>query len=395
MLIIQHETYKTLSAVYKSSPLLLETASIIWYDDNHNKNTLSNYSERQKKPDFHYYQSDMEQKEKRKMKIVKKISLWLVSMLTTAALVEAVGLGFVHLIGGPDLIKSLSAWSNKSEKLLTPVLVEKTEENNYSNGLENLYVRGIVDNVSYSLSEENEKAVLFFCDMDVDQSVIFFNKDGMTDLSTGSFLSVYQLPENETSKLKNTIGLIDLGKLMENDDAAELSKMILNTDEEPVIQINSYSISDNYIITPAEITVSGQNGNVLGKFEFSTGGNIIKSDNAFVNYGSKTYLDGDFKAVSSGERKVDKIAKQTAENMDFSSGDQYTGKKIIGIGSYTMIHSENTGEWGEVAVVKYSFLRSFILFFSVIGGILTVILLVFFHLNDKKALQSDSSYDNV
>ena len=46
--------------------------------------------------------------------------------------------------------------------MLTPVRVEKTEENNYANGLESLYVRGIVDNVSYNLAEESDaKHALF------------------------------------------------------------------------------------------------------------------------------------------------------------------------------------------------------------------------------------------
>ena len=320
------------------------------------------------------------------MKIVKRISMWLVLMLITAVFVEAIGLGFLHLVGGPELVKSLYGWSKKSEKMLTPVRVEKTEENNYANGLESLYVRGIVDNVSYNLAEESDAkhALLFFCDIDVDQSIIYFNKNGMSELSAGTFMPVYEKHENGDGKLKNTLGLIDLGKLMKNDGAADFRELVENMDEEPVIQINSYSINDNYIITPAEITVSGQNGNVLGKYEFPVGGNIIKNAAAFANYGNKTNLHDDFKAASSGERKVDKLAKQTAEKLDFSSGDQWNDKKIIGIGSYTVIHSENTGEWGEVAVVKHSFLRSFILYFSVIGGILTIIFLVFTHLRDKK-----------
>jgi hypothetical protein len=324
------------------------------------------------------------------MKKIKRFAIWLALVIVIAVLTEAAGLAVVNLVGGPTLLDPLRNWAKNAEKLTTPVLVEKTEENNYSNGLEDLYVRPILSNLRFNTSEETDTKFteLFFGNIDVDQSLIFYNKDGMNPLSTGIFLSAYQLPEGDENKIKNTLGVIDVNKFIQNDCAKDILEILENTDEEPTVQINAYSIDENYFITPAEITLSDKNGNVLGKFECSADGTIVKNDRTFVH--SKTFVHNDtdllnkLKTAYLGERQVDKLAAKAASEHDFSNGDTHREIKKPGLGNLTMIYSENSGDWGEVAVLRFSFVKSFFIYFSALNAVMTIIFLIVCAARDKK-----------
>ena len=326
------------------------------------------------------------------MKKIKRFSIWLALVILIAILTEAVGLLAVNLVGGPTLLDPLKNWSGKAERLTTPVLVEKTEENKYSNGLEVLYVRPIVSNLRFNTSEEMETKFteLVFGNIDVDQSLIFYNKDGMNALSTGIFLSAYQLPEGDDNKIKNTLGVIDVNKFIQNDCAKDILEILKNTDGDPTVQINAYSIDENYFITPAEITLSDQNGNVLGKFECSADGTIVKNDRTFVH--SDTDLLNRLKTAYLGERQVDKLAEKAASEHDFSNGDTNREIKKPGIGNLTLIYSENTGDWGEVAVLRFSFIKSFFIYFSALNAVMTVIFLIVCASKDRK--NASAAYQN-
>ena len=318
------------------------------------------------------------------MKKIKRFAIWLALVIVIAVLTEAAGLAVVNLVGAPLLMDPLKGWAKKAEMLTTPVLVEKTEENKFKNGLEVLYVRPVVGNLRFSTTEETDTLVskLLFSNIDVDQSIIFFNKDGMNDFSTGIFASVYQLPEGDDNKLNNTLGVIDINRFIQNDCAKEILEMLKKADEEPTVQINSYSIGENYFITPAEITLSDKNGNVLGKFECTADGTIVKNDRTFLH--SNSDLLNKLKTAYLGERAADRIAEKTASEYDFSNGDTNHKSKKPGIGEYTIIYSENAGNWGEVTVLRFSFAKVFFIWFSALNAVMTVIFLIVCSARDKK-----------
>lgn len=320
------------------------------------------------------------------MKILKRFLIWLAAMLLT---VFAVNAAAVLVLREPvdNLERAMSGYSRRGDSMIAPVLKEEREESE-ANGLFGLVLRSLLSNCR--IRNENSFAYNFlFMDFTVDQSTIFFDENGMNELSTGIFAPVYTDTGISLPHIKETFGVVDIEEFCKLGCASEVYE-ILEKEEGVSIRLDSYAVS-GFMVKPAAFTLLDSSGNGIKSFECPCDGEIIKSENCYIyddlydKEHSSYSVYAKMKDAYLGERKSDRIAEELVEKADFSQNEQMDTKRSYGFATITSKHVETIDGYAEVSVLRFCYIKGVILDSAVLGAVLTVILLIGWRKKDRRS----------
>ena len=330
------------------------------------------------------------------MKKLKRTILWLVFMAVILFIVNLTGILIVRAIGVKMMEGAMVGYSVKENQMLHPVPREPDEKNR-TNGLSGMTFVTLLDN---SRIRNNDKwwSVLMFLNMDIDQSTVFFDEDGMTELSSGIFDVVYEDNGETMDYFRYPIGVIDVNELIKNDCSSEIYDLLEKNDEVSV-RLDSYSLDSSYIVHPASITILDSNGAELGKYDIPCSGDIVSRENIFIKHDWNCKRDSDYSLYKKimdarlGQRKSDKIAKELVDKADFSQSKQRYTKRSYGLATITSKHVETTDGQAMVCVQRFHFYKGVLLYTILFGGIMTLIFVLVCRSKDKKK-ELAGSYQN-
>ena len=290
------------------------------------------------------------------MKIIKRAVLWLSIMLVLELLINAVGAFIVKRVGAENLINSMSGYSKRTEMILHPTFRE--ENDGKANGLSGLAVRTILsDGRLYNHTKFGYN--FLFLNFTMEQSVVFFDKDGTTQVSSGIFNIAYEDRGSKTDYIKFPVGIIDVKELCAQSNAEELYSA-LEKKQYDSIRLDEYSVDEDYIVRPKKMTLLDPDKNAIQSFEFPCEGEIIKDDSIYVYdmiklneqmRNSSTSLCKKMKDVYDGKLKTDKTLADEQINVLKNAGYDVTrldgGKKLVLITGH---RRENFGD-GFISMV--------------------------------------------
>lgn len=300
------------------------------------------------------------------MKSTKRIAVWIALMLASAFCFNLIGTLIVKTFLGDVLMPSMVGYSSKGEQMLHPTLKEP-DETNKTNGLSALAVRALLSNIRL-VDKTNFAGNFLFLNVSIDQTVILFDKNGMSNFSKGIFANVYAAEDGESlAHIRNITGLLSVDDFCTLDCAEEVYKTLENTPS-AVIKIDSYSISD-FLIQPASFTILDSNGNTVRTFKCPCDGEVIHSDNTYIYDAYERDSDHplhDFydkmRDTYLGERTSDKVAEKLVDKIDFANGDQYVNMSGFGFGHYLGKSYEVRGDYAMISVFDINFIDGVIMY---------------------------------
>ncbi|MDO4864687.1 MAG: hypothetical protein Q4A05_11010 [Ruminococcus sp.] len=306
---------------------------------------------------------------------MKRFIIWAVLMVVVTFCVNAVGTVVVKALLADTLAASMTGYAAKGEKMLRPTPTEP-DGNSKSNGLAGLAVRELLDNTRI-LDGTSFLAGFLFMNDTIDQSVIIFDKDGMSPLSKGSFANAYADNGESLPQMKNSVGLISVDEFCKNDCAKDVFELLKKTPD-AVVKVNSYS---DFVVSPASLTVYDAGGSSVGTFECSASGNIVSADNVYVYNGNTGADESDdrlcsflkeMETVYLGERHSDRVAEKLADKVSFGSDTSYK-KSQFGLGHYTVKMYEVSGDYAMVTVIDIGFVKSVLLYVAIAAVPITLL----------------------
>ena len=310
------------------------------------------------------------------MKLLKKyLCIWAAGMLAIAFVTNLAGALVSRYFLGGILVPGMIGYSKKMTFPLQPATNEQEQK---ANGAV-MMVRTVLSDTSIS---NTGKFVYNFLMMnvDIDQSCVFLNKDGLHECSAGIFLTVVDNPEDDTvgSYLTHVIGMVDVRKLAEQDCFADLCTT-LEEHPEAVIYLNTYTVHED-ILEPGSVTVRDADGSELFTAECTCEGEPIHADNVFISpkHGVNGTVSEYFDIAMKGERKSDKTAMKLAETISFENGDMEQVKTSFGLMNVTVSRMEVMSDNAGVSTFVFYYWRGAVLYFAIFSLVLTLLLFLRF-----------------
>ena len=330
------------------------------------------------------------------MKLLKRTILWLVLMAVIVFVVDLAGTLIVNKVCVKMMEDATVGYSMKVERMLHPVPKEPDEKNK-TNGLSGFTFLSLLDNARI---RNNDKwwSIFLFLNLDVDQSTVFFDEDGMTELSSGIFAVVYEDQGGKSDYIKYAVGVIDINEFIKNECSSDIYD-ILEKNGDVSLRLDSYSIDSSFLVHPASITLLDGSGTELGKYDIPCSGDIVKGENILIQHDQSDKINSDLsfykkiKDARLGRRKADRIAEKLVDKADFSQSRQRYTKRSYGLGVITSKHVETTDGNAMVFVQRFYFYKGVILYTLLFGGIMTLIFVLVCRSKDKKK-ESAGSYQN-
>lgn len=312
------------------------------------------------------------------MRLAKRFVIWAVIMIVIVFCVNAVGTVINKFVFANIFMPSLIGYVSKSEGMIHPRYNDDPEAK--TNGLELLYMRTLLDDERIE-SNGGIISAFIFMDLKVDQSIMFFDKEGMNAFSEGIFADVYEETDDSLDHFRHTIGLIPVRDFSKFDETKELFETL---DKYPrtKLRLDSYTISD-YIVTPVKITVLDLNDSEIESFEFASTGDVINSTDVYI-YDANNSLQSEeivhnslydkLKTAYLGKRYSDKAAEKLAGKISLDS-DACVEKNGFGLGHYACKRYEIEDGKAMISIIDCRYEKS-LLIYTIIFAI-PVTLIVF------------------
>lgn len=303
----------------------------------------------------------------------KRIIIWLASMTAIILIVNTLGGFFIKFLAGDDLALSLSGYSKKVESFIHPELIENPglDKNGKrkNNGLGTLMVRSVLSDVRLSMNNSLASTIVF-ANFHMDQVGIFFDENGTNELSEGIFAAVYKEEENVWN-LRNIAGVVKVNDFCKLNGSKEIHKYTKEKDIK--IRIDSYTISDNYVITPNEITIIDSSNNEILKKSFNIEGELHKADNIYFYDCEDLYQN--MSDAYRGENKANEIARELMDTVVFNNVNQEESDYHLGLGTLTMTRVETTDNNAFVYVLRFNYIKC-VIFYAVLFGIYIIVIMI-------------------
>ncbi len=279
----------------------------------------------------------------------KRITIWCVSMLSAAFLVNLVGTLFSRFVcyNVPPMI----GYVNKCDAMFHP---QPTMDDPEYTQLGALAMRAVLDDMHIGRNV-NSLCSEMFVDVSFDQSYIFMENDTMSPLSKDSFEIVYEETEAGTDYMKHAWGVVRMREFCKLDEAKALYDE-LSEHPDAYVRLDAYTVED-FVYTPAKVTLTDGNGTEYGTFEFPVEGELQQAENLYLyngrdlNFSDKLWQAPEDNSVWAsmqtaylGERYVDRLANKYAAKPD-PGPDAPCPKRIYGIGQYAEVFT-NTSDDG-------------------------------------------------
>lgn len=320
---------------------------------------------------------------------MKKFVIWLCSMLAIVLVVNTAGGFFVKLTVGNMYYTSLQGFSKKAETLIHPEYVEPTEEKK-SNGLHGLAGRSSLSNGRLTI--ENHFLYNFlFMNIYIDESHIFMDKDGTNELSSGIFAIVFKDDNGNTidyDYLRNAAGVVNINEFCKLEGTDEIYKLL--KEQDVTIRLDSYTINENYVITPVELTVLDRDNNEILHQCYPANGEIIKASDLFFHDDTADKEHSGYSMYKKmtdayrGVTKADKIAEKLVDKAIFDGEDQRDGKSYFTFGALIMTKVEVTDNKAMITALRFNYIKGVILYTVIFGTILTVIMVLVIRAKKRK-----------
>ncbi|MBR3901544.1 MAG: hypothetical protein IKJ60_08365 [Ruminococcus sp.] len=317
---------------------------------------------------------------------MKKIIIWICSMIAIFFIVNTVGGIIVNVFFANTYTPALLGWSKRADTFIHPELQESGEKNK-TNGLHGLGTRSLICNGKFSTSN-NILTNFLFANVIIEESHIFFDKDGTNELSGGTFINVYNDTGSSLDHFQRNIGIIIVDDFCKLDGAKDFYKEIKK--KEYKFRLDSYTIGENYVITPVEITVLDKYNNEVFTKSFSSNGEVIKAENIYFNendsdtdeYGSSLAKKMD--NVYDGMEKTGKIVNSLKDKAVFDNGEQSDMDTSFGIFTVVNTNVEVIDNKAMVSAICYNYYKGVIFYTVFLGIILTVIMFAISQVQKKK-----------
>ena len=318
------------------------------------------------------------------MKWVKRIAIWLAGMLCIVLLSNVAGCIMETKFGVDILLPSLRGYSKK----MTFPVEEPQNEEEAKNLRAKLGMRATLSNDRLTNAHPTLWERLLFQDIVVDETMMFTSPDGLHDFSEGSYVPACDETVG-TVLLLQTIGLIDMEDFAQLEGVDDLIA-VLKEHPDAQVRLEAYTM-DKYHVMPVSVTVKDDaNGTVYQHIDFPASGEVIQSENCFIanDYhedGSSLILYQMLTLAKAGERATDKLAAKLIETFPYGQAGFEEEKTSYGLGSVTAQRIEILDEgYGMLTVVRFYFTKSMFLYIAVLGGIMTVIMLIVWLARDKR-----------
>lgn len=317
---------------------------------------------------------------------MKKFIIWLCSMIAIVLLVNTAGGFFVKLTLGNIMMPAYMGYSKKIDTFIHPEYVEPTEEKK-TNGLQGLAIRSVFSNGRLN-NKNNFFYNFLFMNVYIDESHIFFDSDGTNQLSSGIFANVFIDNGNIADYIRNTVGVVNINEFCKLEGTAEIYKLLKEQDVR--IRLDSYTINDNYVISPVELTVLDKNDNELLKSFFPVNGDLVKASGVYFydDISDKEHsVHSLYKKMTDayhGERKTDRIANKLIDKAVFDNGNQSEENFYFGIGTLTMTNVEVTDNKAMITALRFNYLGGVILYTIILGATLTAIMFAVSQVKKRK-----------
>lgn len=308
----------------------------------------------------------------------KKLAIWLAAMTIVFLIVNTAGTLFIRHFISDTLSKAVCGYSKRAERMLYPEKAAEGNENPERSISGLLGLRSLLnDNVI-----NNQPGFLYyflFMNFDVDETWVFFDENGMSELSSGIYARVYK-----QDALTGSFGLLNVRELCENAETKAFYN-VLEEHPEATIRLDAYTQIGN-TVKPLQLTLLDDSGSELYSAAFTnhTGDKMINTDDTFIYNGDSTNLSTSnrlyekMRIAYSGERKSDRKAAEVAAAFSFSGEDIQKDTYSYGLGNMIVTHIENTGGYASVTVHHYHYMGDVICCTILLGTITTVILLIVF-----------------
>lgn len=306
---------------------------------------------------------------------MKRCIIWTVIMLVVLSVLNIVGTVVNKFVVCDTLAPSMTGYVTKSEGMLHP----KEEPTKNTNGLQQLYIRELLDNGRLA-GEGNIIATMLFMDIKADQSIIIFDSEGENEFSRGTFADVYEETDEKLDGIKRTVGLIPVDRLIELDGAKELYDT-LGEHKDADVRLDSYTIS-NYIVMPVKVTVLDRSGSEIKSVEFPSSGDAVQRENIYIYSGYDLNYEGerkednrlytDMKTAYLGERRSDRIADKVAKEVDLSRDEMVTKYKL-GFGHIASKSYQTADGRAMVWVYDCDYMKSLLIWAGIICVPVTLI----------------------
>lgn len=305
------------------------------------------------------------------MRTVKYLGIWLAGLLVITLLINVIGGVLCKFTAADILMPSLIGYSKKMQLPFN----EEARKDSRQVGAR-LAVRSLLSDERLMIHPH-----FVFGGMYADTSIIFLNKDGLHDLSTGIFSPVYRdLGDEESKKLTSVFALIDVRALSEQDCAGQLSD-VLASYPDAAVRVDAYTRND-CLITPAAMTVLDTAGNELLHVECPADGELTREDHCFVrtnlNENGETELYRMLQDAILGKRRSDKLAAELVPQLPFDQPTFEEQKLNYRFGALIVQQMEANDGYGMITVTEFNYAGEVLFYCLVFGGIFTVILLIVF-----------------
>ncbi|MCR4645544.1 MAG: hypothetical protein K5695_09085 [Oscillospiraceae bacterium] len=314
------------------------------------------------------------------MRTIKYLGLWLAAMVIVVLLTNLVG-GLLCKTRAADVI--MPSLTGYSKKMHLPLDEETANDSRKTGAL--LSVRSLLSDNRLT-NDEGLAGHLFYAQMDIDTSVIFVSKDGLSDLSSGIFAAVYREDDDtESPSLVKTFALMDVRALY-SQECAQTLMGTLRANPQADIRIDAYTIQDQ-LLQPLEMTVLGQDGSELLHVECTAEGERITADNCFVRQEGtdENGLYTKLLTASLGERESDKIAASLVAELPFDQATFQEDHTQHTFGKLKAQQIEVNDGYAMITAYVFDYSGDVILHIMVLGGIVSVIILILYIARRNKA----------
>jgi hypothetical protein len=328
------------------------------------------------------------------MKIIKRALLWVSIMLVLELIINAAGALMIR--GASDtMASSLKGYSKKTEMILHPTVIDNTDEKARTNGLAALAVRAFLsDGRLYNHTKFGYN--FLFLNFTMEQSVVFFDENGTTQVSSGIFNIAYEDRGDKTDYIRYPLGLIDVKELCAQSNAKELYS-VLEKRQFDSIRLDEYSVDGDFIVRPKKLTFLDSDKNAIQSFEFPCEGEIKTGDCYYIYdvlangeqmRNATATLYKKMKDVYDGEQKTDKTAMKLMEDADFSQSSQDFTKTSYGFAAVKVKHVETYDGGAMTFALRFNYIKGVILYTIICAVILTAFLLPIWIHKDRKSQNS-------
>lgn len=312
------------------------------------------------------------------MNIIKRVGVWLALMLAIVLIVNAAGTLIVKSQVADVLFSSMLGYSKRANEMIYPVLNTEAGEDE-QNGLARLSVRAVLGDERLK-TESGFFYNFLFANITVDETNIFFDKDGLNELSSGIFTVVYQDHGKDNDNIRHAVGVISIREFIELDCASKVYGA-LEKAPDAVIRMDAYTIS-NYIVHPVSMTLMDADGKELLHTECPYDGELIQASDCFIyNAGMDEECDVEsmYHKMSTaylGERRTDRIADELVDEVNFDQGDYSKDHTSYGLANMTMQHLEVREEGAQITVFHLRYYKGVIVYTVLLGAVMSVIMLI-------------------